>query len=59
MSPIVEVRGTRTHPCGCVSLAAMERWVSMCPAHEAAYQETRARWLRERAESQSDGEAAK
>jgi len=39
---------THKHPCGCVSEVHREAWVSLCPKHEAEYQETHLRWARER-----------
>jgi hypothetical protein len=50
MSAAVVAAGTYRLECGCVALVERQRWVTMCPTHEADYQATRERWLRERAE---------
>lgn len=37
--------------CGCrYEVSERERWVEMCPKHEAEFQETHARWAKERKE---------
>lgn len=38
---------TQKHPCGCVSELLREAWVSLCPKHEAEFQETHQRWAAE------------